>query len=156
MKFDLIDHVIETGDDDSIVVVKQVSMAEEYLADHFPGFPILPGVMMIETMAQAARRLLQPRSGEHLVLGEVKALKFGAMVKPGERLEMSVTVSKPVDGGGFACKGVGIVRRQAVAGDTGDETAVSGRFTMRPLRQPQTAQIQGVGDGSTGDGHHDP
>jgi 3-hydroxyacyl-[acyl-carrier-protein] dehydratase len=132
MKFELIDQIIERSPD-RIVAVKQVSLAEEYLADHFPGFPILPGVMMLETMVQAARLLLADRSDHRLVLGQVKALKYGAMVRPGDALEVDVSVSKTLDDGAYQLKGAGTVRRRA-AGDDTDATAVSGRFTMRPVR----------------------
>ena len=60
MKFDLIDHVLEQTPQ-RIVALKHVTLAEEYLADHFPTFPVLPGVMMVETMVQAARRMLADR-----------------------------------------------------------------------------------------------
>ncbi|MCL4209923.1 MAG: hypothetical protein KJZ68_04625, partial [Phycisphaerales bacterium] len=73
MKFVLIDHIVEQTAD-RIVAVKQVSLAEEYLQDHFPSFPVLPGVLMIEAMTQAARAMLAPRGNPRLVLGEVKAL----------------------------------------------------------------------------------
>lgn len=136
MKFRLIDAVLEKGDD-RIVAVKQVSLAEEYLGDHFPGFPVLPGVMMVETMVQAGRELLRDRAAERLVLGEVRALKFGNMVRPGERLEVEVTLMEANDDGSFVCKGIGRVRRPRSTaeppGDDGD-TAVSGRFVLRPLR----------------------
>ena len=116
-----------------IVAVKQVSLAEEYLADHFPTFPVLPGVMMVETMVQAARRMLADRGDTRLVLGGVQTMKFGSFVKPGEALEVEVTLSKELDGGAYACRGTGRVRRQGEV-DVG-ETAVSGRFTMRPIRR---------------------
>ena len=134
MKFQLLDHILECTPQ-RIVAVKQVSLAEEYLADHFPGFPVLPGVMMVETLVQAARELLSPITSERLVLGQVKALKYGHMVRPGEALEVEVTLTKELEGGCFSCKGVGRVRHQA--NSTKDqapaETAVSGRFTMRPI-----------------------
>lgn len=131
MKFQLIDAVREQTPD-RIVAIKQVSLAEEYLADHFPSFPVLPGVMMIEAMAQAARAML-PKS-QRLVLGEVKALKFGNMVRPGETLRVEVTLSKQNDDGSFTCKGVGTVQKHG-ANDASDAgAAVSGRFTMRPVR----------------------
>jgi 3-hydroxyacyl-[acyl-carrier-protein] dehydratase len=140
MKFQLIDVVFERSAE-RIVALKQVSAAEEYLADHFPSFPILPGVLMIEAMAQAAREMLpKPPGDQRLVLGEVKSLKFGNMVRPGEALEVEVTLHKRNDDGSFTCKGTGIVRRrkgggsgQADAPDQGD-VAVSGRFIMRPIR----------------------
>ncbi|HRQ75777.1 MAG TPA: polyketide synthase dehydratase domain-containing protein [Phycisphaerales bacterium] len=132
MHFTLIDAVLEQSPE-RILAVKQVSLAEEYLGDHFPGFPVLPGVMMIEALAQAARLMLEDRGNPRLVLGEVKALKFGNMVRPGERLEVEVTLGKELDGGAFDCRGTGRVKRANDPAGEG-ETAVSGRFTMRPIR----------------------
>ncbi len=138
MKFILLDDILEQTPD-RIVVLKQVSLAEEYLADHFPTFPVLPGVLMIETMVQAARSMLRDRGDARLVLGEVKALKFGSMIRPGETLEVEVTLVKPLEDGSYACKGIGRVRRiRSEENETSlptGETAVSGRFTMRPIRK---------------------
>ena len=133
MKFVLIDHIVERTPE-RIVALKQVSFAEEYLADHFPTFPILPGVLMLEVMVQAARAMIGTQGDSPLVLGEVKALKYGNMVRPGEALEVEVTLHKRNDDGSFTCKGSGRVRRsgQAVASD---DVAVSGRFTLRPIRR---------------------
>ena len=131
MKFNLIDTVLEQSPD-RIVAIKQVSLAEEYLADHFPTFPVLPGVLMLETMVQAARRLLSNRGETRLVLGAVKGLKFGSFVRPGETLTVDVTVTGSVDGT-YECRGKGRVIRHN--GGRPDETAVSGRFTMRPIRR---------------------
>lgn len=131
MKFTLVDHVIERSDE-RILARKQVTLAEEYLGDHFPDFPVLPGVMIVETMVQAARLMLGPQAGHRLVLGEVKALKFASMVRPGETLEVEVTLGKRLETGEFGCRGIGRVRRD---GDDGTgETVASGRFTMRPTR----------------------
>ena len=138
MKFILLDDILEQTPD-RIVVLKQVSLAEEYLADHFPTFPVMPGVLMIETMVQAARRMLGDRGDARLVLGEVKALKFGSMVRAGETLEVEVTLLKSLEDGSYACKGIGRVRRiRSEENETSlptGETAVSGRFTMRPIRK---------------------
>jgi 3-hydroxyacyl-[acyl-carrier-protein] dehydratase len=129
MKFDLVDQVLEQSEN-HIVTIKQVSQAEEYLGDHFPGFPILPGVLMLESMVQAASRLCS-KSGERLVLGEVKAVKYGAMVRPGNRLRVEVSITKESPDGSFACKGTGTVLKN----DTEEtQTAVAGRFTIRPVR----------------------
>lgn len=130
MHFDLIDTVLECTDD-HIVVVKHVSNAEEYLQDHFPGYPVLPGVMMIETMTQAARLLAARTTDTPLVLGKVKALKFSGMVRPGQSLHVAVTLTAANDDGTSAFKCVGNVRN--ADDDAVGETAVSGRFTMRPL-----------------------
>ena len=77
MKFDLIDSVLEQSDE-HIVALKQVSLAEEYLADHFPTFPVLPGVMMVELMVQAARH-------------HKKAVQVGTQRRSGERVREAIS-----------------------------------------------------------------
>ena len=135
LRYDLVDNVLEQAPD-RIRTVKQVTAAEEYLADHFPGFPILPGVLMLEVLVQSARVMLADTAGETLVLGGVKALKYGAMVKPGEALNVEVTLVKGPDASGaYSCKGTGTVSGGSLDGDT----AVSGRFTMRPIRTGTSA-----------------
>ena len=52
MKFNLLDDILEQSSD-RIVALKRVDPADDYLADHFPTFPVLPGVLMVETMVQA-------------------------------------------------------------------------------------------------------
>ena len=134
MRFVLIDHILERTPE-RIVALKQVSLAEEYLADHFPAFPILPGVLMLEAMVQAARAMID--APHHLVLGEVKALKYGNMVRPGEALEVEVTLQKRNDDGSYACKGTGKVRRSKQSGESqkqDGDVAVSGRFTLRAVK----------------------
>ena len=71
MRFRLIDQVLEQTDT-RIIAVKNVTSAEEYLGDHFPTFPVLPGVFMLEALVQAGRRLLGD-DGRRFVLGGVKA-----------------------------------------------------------------------------------
>ncbi len=132
MRFELIDRIIEESAD-RIVAVKQVSLSEEYLADHFPGYPVLPGVLMLEAMVQAARRLAGDRAaGRRLVLGSVRTLRYGAMVRPGEALRVEVTLGGSNDDGSFDFRGAGTVVRDGHAGSS--ENAVSGRFTLRPVR----------------------
>ncbi len=134
MRFDLVDAVLEISAD-RIVAVKQVTAAEEYLGDHFPGFPVLPGVMMIEAMVQAARRLLERReAGGRLVLGGVRGLKYGGMVRPGDALRVEVALAGEA-GGVFEFKGAGTVVKPggASAPDAG-RNAVAGRFSLRPIR----------------------
>lgn len=125
MRFDLVDKVIEMASD-RIVTVKNVTMAEEYLADHFPSFPVLPGVMMMEAMVQASRRMLE-RGGagdKPWVLAEVRNVRYGNMVRPGQQLRVTVEKIKD-DEAGVTFKGVGEVEGQ---------TAVQGRFVMRPAK----------------------
>lgn len=140
MRFELVDAVLEC-EADRIVTVKQVSAAEEYLQDHFPGFPILPGVMMLEAMVQAARRLLStrdPAMARH-VLGSVRALKYGAMVKPGDTLRVEVRISEPDGHNAVDCRGTAhlIPAGESMTDASGGSPraiAVSGRFTLRPAR----------------------
>jgi 3-hydroxyacyl-[acyl-carrier-protein] dehydratase len=129
MKFNFVDKVLEQATD-RIVTVKRISEEDEYLKDHFPTFPIMPGVLMLEAMTQAASKLCS-KNGQRLVLGEVKAVKYGAMVRPNEQLTVEIQLIRANDDGSFSCKGVGTVLRNETK-ET--ETAVAGRFTIRPVR----------------------
>jgi 3-hydroxyacyl-[acyl-carrier-protein] dehydratase len=102
VKFNLIDRIEELSDT-RIVGVKQVSLAEEYLADHFPTFPVLPGVMMLEAATQAAGWLLHHRTNfacSMAVLKEARNVKYGQFVAPGDELRLEVELTKPLETGG--------------------------------------------------------
>lgn len=135
MHFALVDTVLEASAN-RVLAVKQVTLAEEYLQDHFPTFHVLPGVFMLEALVQSARHLLEAQGKSRWVLGGVRALRYGSFVRPGESLVMEVTMEKEAADGSITFKGLGTVRRQGAAGSAEPETAVSGRFTMRPLRVP--------------------
>lgn len=124
MKFELIDRVIERGED-HLVAVKCVTAAEEYLADHFPTFPVLPGVLMVEALVQAGRALIEPASDGPFVLGRVRAMKFGHFVRPGDTLRVEVrrTGREGVEHEFKATATIGP-----------DKQAAAGRFTLRPAR----------------------
>jgi len=101
VKFNLIDR-IEQITDDRIVAVKYVSLAEEYLADHFPTFPVLPGVMMLEALTQAAGWVMHRRTsfGKSMaVLKEAKNVKYGNFVAPGNSLNVEVELLKQTPSG---------------------------------------------------------
>lgn len=132
MHFDFVDAVLELAPD-RIVTLKNVSASEEYLQDHFPTFPVLPGVFMIEAMVHAARRLLvqrHPDARRH-VLGSVKALKYGSFVRPGDALRVEVALLKSHDTAEHDFRGTATVIRPNASDHP---TAVSGRFTLRPTR----------------------
>lgn len=131
MHFSLVDRVVELSDDRA-VTIKLVSSAEEYLQDHFPTFPVLPGVMMLEAMVQASRVLLARRTQDRLVLGGVRALKYARFVRPGDTLRVEVTIGKPLEGGEFDVRAEGRVLSPGQAGEP--PMAVSGRLTLRPVR----------------------
>lgn len=140
MHFDLVDRVLELSPappsrPERIVTLKNVSAAEEYLRDHFPTFPVLPGVLMIEAMVQAARRLLaarDPALSRH-VLGAVRALKYGSFVRPGEALRVTVTLDDDAEAPVFHFKGSAEVVRPGAPDGAAGGTAVSGRFSLRPI-----------------------
>ncbi len=97
MRFVLIDRVTELTPHQSITAVKNLSLAEEYLADHFPGFPVLPGVLMLEALVQAGAWLIRESEGfssSTILLKEAKALKFNSFVSPGKSLVVQMTVKK--------------------------------------------------------------
>ena len=122
MKFNLIDRIEHLGDD-RIVGVKYVSLAEEYLGDHFPTFPVLPGVMMLEAITQAAAWLLHHRSGfakSMAVLKEARNVKYGQFVAPGDALRVEVELFKPTPTGA-TFKATGFVRT---------ETALTARIEL--------------------------
>jgi 3-hydroxyacyl-[acyl-carrier-protein] dehydratase len=117
VKFNLIDR-IEHLSDERIVAVKYVSLAEEYLADHFPTFPVLPGVLMLEALTQAAGWLLHHRSGfakSMAVLKEARNVKYGTFVAPGQSLRVEVDFAKATDAGGATFKAAGYVGADALA-----------------------------------------
>ncbi len=136
MKFVLVDRFLSL-DENSAVAVKNVTAAEEYLADHFPRFPVLPGVFMVEALTQAARAVLEKRGIRRMVLGEVKALRYGSFVRPGESLRVEVKLEKIREDGSAVFKAVGTVLRLGETDAEGSaiaETAVSGRLILRPLQ----------------------
>jgi len=128
MKFYLIDRVIEQTDD-SIVALKALTNAEEYLDDYFPGFPVMPGVMMLETLVQAARRLIRdadgPASPGPLVISQARNIRYAAMVRPGQTLQVAVSLRKRHDDGTLDFQGTGTVD---------NDVAVQGRFSLAPSR----------------------
>ncbi len=94
MKFELIDRIVELTKGERIVAVKAVTVAEEYLADHFPTFPVLPGVLMLEALAEAGAWLVrdaQDFASAVILLREAKNVTYKSFVKPGNLLTLSVT-----------------------------------------------------------------
>jgi len=123
MRFVLVDRILELHPHESIRAVKNLSLAEEYLADHFPGFPVLPGVLMLEALVQAGAWLI--RESEEfrpstILLKQARALKFNSFVTPGKSLQIQVTVKKHA-GPLWDLQGTGTID---------GESAVSARLTL--------------------------
>jgi 3-hydroxyacyl-[acyl-carrier-protein] dehydratase len=93
MRFVLIDRILEVEQGRRLVAVKNLSMAEEYLADHFPSFPVMPGVMMLEALTQAGAWLVRDMEDfahSVVVLKRAKMVKYGSFVEPGRQLKLQV------------------------------------------------------------------
>ena len=123
MRFSLIDRIVELEKGKSITAVKNLTMAEEYLADHFPGFPVMPGVLMLESLVQAGAWLMRATQDfrwSTILLKEARAVRFNSFVVPGKTLQVTLTVHK-WEGNLCVLKGAGAV----------DETpTVNARLTL--------------------------
>jgi beta-hydroxyacyl-ACP dehydratase FabZ len=94
----LVDRVLEADPEEKIVAIKNVTANEHFFSGHFPGHPIMPGVLIIEAMAQVAGiGLLQTvEDPEEKVpyFGKVDEARFRKPVKPGDQLRMEVEILK--------------------------------------------------------------
>jgi 3-hydroxyacyl-[acyl-carrier-protein] dehydratase len=97
MRFRFIDRVVEVQPGRSIVAIKELRPDEEYLRDHFPHYPVMPGVLMLETMFQASMWLVrhseQFRSAV-VLLREARNIKFADFVRPGQTLRIAAEIIK--------------------------------------------------------------
>lgn len=101
MRFNLIDRIVEVRPGQGLQAVKNLTLGEEYLADHFPTFPVMPGVLMLETLVEAGAwllRLTDDFSSSVIVLREAKGVKYGAFVEPGRQLTVAVELVERANG----------------------------------------------------------
>jgi UDP-N-acetylglucosamine acyltransferase len=92
-----IDAVLEHDQGEHMVAVKNVTINEDYFQGHFPGAPVMPGVLMIEALAQVAAVLVLERTGSptaHVYLHGVNGVKFRRQVIPGDRLRLDVRLGR--------------------------------------------------------------
>ena len=103
--FLLVDRVVEFEPRRRVLAYKNVSCNEPFFAGHFPGNPVMPGVLVVEALAQAGGLLTQltaqaegaSKTGEKLFyLVKVDNAKFMKMVVPGDRLELEVELKRHI------------------------------------------------------------
>lgn len=95
--FVLVDRVLEIEDDKSITAIKNVTINEPYFVGHYPGNPVMPGVLQIEAMAQAAGLLMLRKisaEGKVALFMSADKVKFRRAVIPGDQLEIKMEVLK--------------------------------------------------------------
>jgi 3-hydroxyacyl-[acyl-carrier-protein] dehydratase len=91
MRFRQLDTITELVPGQRIVARRTLRAEEDYLRDHFPHFPVMPGVMMLEACYQAAMWMVQTGdnfSSPMVLMREAKQVKFGDFLAPGETLEI--------------------------------------------------------------------
>jgi 3-hydroxyacyl-[acyl-carrier-protein] dehydratase len=123
MRFTLVDRITALEPGARIATVKALSIAEEYLADHFPLFPVMPGVLMLEAMTQAGAWLVRCTddfSHSMVTLQQARNLRFRNFVAPGQVLVVSAEIVRHDDR----------ETQVDVQGTVADSTAVSGRLVL--------------------------
>ena len=93
MRFILIDKIVSLQSGKQIKAIKSVSMAEEYLADHFPAFPVLPGVLLLEGLIESASWLVREAENfahSMILLKQARNVKYRSFLAPGTQIEYTV------------------------------------------------------------------
>lgn len=124
MRFNLVDRILGVEENRVIRAVKNLTLGEEYLADHFPTFPVMPGVLMLQALVETGSWLLRIRDDFHhsvILLRDAKNVKYGTFMEPGRQMLMTVEL---IDEAGELAtfKGKGEV--------AGGASTVSARFTL--------------------------
>jgi 3-hydroxyacyl-[acyl-carrier-protein] dehydratase len=93
MRFNLVDRIVEVQPGKALRAVKNLTLGEEYLADHFPSFPVMPGVLMLQAVVEAAAwllRLTEDFKHSVVVLREARNVKYGSFMEPGRQMQITV------------------------------------------------------------------
>jgi len=127
VKFLLVDRVTELEPRSRIVGHKALSLAEEYLADHFPAFPVLPGVLMLEALIQNSAWLVRDAldfDPTSIVLKQARNVTYKSFVSPGQVLTLTSVCKEMTD----------TSSNFAVSGSVDGREMLKGRIELRHLR----------------------
>lgn len=108
MRYILLDRITELQPPEVARGLKCVSLSDDIFTDHFPGYPVLPGALILEGLAQLAGVLLEAtmrqrgRHNLHALLTMADRAKFRQVVRPGDRLELEARVLRVTEDGGQA------------------------------------------------------
>jgi len=100
VRYFLVDKITSFVPNESATGVKNVSLTDEVLHDHFPDYPILPGALIVEAMAQLAGFLLESGRAdapERAILAQIEKAKFHAPAEPGDQILLKVTLAQRLD-----------------------------------------------------------
>ncbi|MFO0973015.1 MAG: 3-hydroxyacyl-ACP dehydratase FabZ family protein [Phycisphaerae bacterium] len=103
MRWIWIDKFVEFESGKRAVAVKNVSLAEEHLHDHFPGYPVMPASLMVEGMAQTAGILVGEARGfaEKVILAKIRKARFEIEVRPGDQLTYHAEIERIDDAAAY-------------------------------------------------------
>src|SRR5947199_6407478 len=93
MRFNLVERILDVEPGRSIRAAKNLTLGEEYLADHFPTFPVMPGVLMLQTLVEAGSWLLRVTEDFRysvVVLREARNVKYGHFMEAGRQMQVGV------------------------------------------------------------------
>ncbi|MDM5248295.1 3-hydroxyacyl-ACP dehydratase FabZ [Lysinibacillus sp. G4S2] len=95
--FLLVDRVLELEEGKRAVAIKNVTINEEFFNGHFPNYPVMPGVLIVEALAQVSAIIMLTKEGNQGRLGLLAGIdncRFKKQVKPGDQLRLEVEITR--------------------------------------------------------------